>query len=224
MSAHAQALEFSTTIHKLFGFSLMAAGLTRVIEICFVLQDQPTPLDSSASRAFQHLPPYLLVLSGLTFLSATEEQMGWINSVGMDSTTYANILFSGAFVIYLVAVALVEFYERGSRTDLEKEGDLEQGGRRIWGIPLPAFAGSVFPGAGRSLRSEEAVSAPYESVPMSNRSPPDSGFGEAGGRVRLDSMAEDGLNRSVFDLGDEEDEGDDKYWEESEGKRTRTVA
>ncbi|KAM0752743.1 hypothetical protein T439DRAFT_181803 [Meredithblackwellia eburnea MCA 4105] len=100
MSAHGQSLEFSTTIHKLFGFCLMSAGLARIIEVCFVLKDQPSPPTNPSS--FQHLPPFLLVLSGLTFLSATEEQMVWINDSGMDSTTYANILFSGSFAVYLV--------------------------------------------------------------------------------------------------------------------------
>ncbi|ORY84085.1 hypothetical protein BCR35DRAFT_303135 [Leucosporidium creatinivorum] len=237
MSAHAQSLEFSTTIHKLFGFSLMAAGSARVIEICFVLNDSPSPSPSSSTptRAFQHLPPYLLVLSGLTFLSATEEQMQWVAGSGMDATTYANILFSGAFVIYLVAVALVEGYEWGARPQEEKEGDVERaegggGGRTIWGIPVPSVVGGMglFPGAGRSLNGRERGEEmrQYESVAMeptttsgtrSSHSPPDSGFGE--GRVRLDSMQEDG-DRRVFDLGEEdEDEGDDKYWEEREAGR-----
>lgn len=32
----------STMVHSLFGYTLMAAGVCRVIEICFVLHDQPT--------------------------------------------------------------------------------------------------------------------------------------------------------------------------------------
>jgi hypothetical protein len=35
----------------------MGAGLTRLIEVCFVLGDQPTP--EGAIRIFQHLPPYV---------------------------------------------------------------------------------------------------------------------------------------------------------------------
>ncbi|KAE8220908.1 hypothetical protein CF319_g5637 [Tilletia indica] len=42
MSGHAQALMISTMVHALFGYVLMAAGLARIIEICFVLQDGPT--------------------------------------------------------------------------------------------------------------------------------------------------------------------------------------
>lgn len=102
MANHGQHLEFSTNIHKLFGWSLMAAGFCRVVEICFVLRDAPTPdlSDEEAEhagdgpqrpKAFQHLTPFLLVLSGLTFLSATEEQMQWVAGSGMDSTTYGNV-------------------------------------------------------------------------------------------------------------------------------------
>ena len=109
MANHGQHLEFSTDVHRLFGWSLMSAGFARIIEVCFVLRD-PASDNTRPPRAFQHLPPYLLVLSGLTFLSATEEQMQWIAGSGMDSTTYANILFSGAFAIYLVGNALLELY------------------------------------------------------------------------------------------------------------------
>ncbi|GAA6003801.1 Ytp1p [Rhodotorula paludigena] len=117
MANHGQHLEFSTDIHRLFGWALMAAGLTRIIEICFVLRDEPTPAVEGTARpkAFQHLTPFLLVLSGLTFLSATEEQMAWIAGSGMDSTTYANILFSGSFAIYLVGVAMFDLYEYQTR-------------------------------------------------------------------------------------------------------------
>lgn len=110
MANHGQHLEFSTDVHKLFGWSLMSAGFARIIEVCFVLRDRASDNTRRPPRAFQHLPPYLLVLSGLTFLSATEEQMQWIAGSGMDSTTYANILFSGAFAIYLVGNALLELY------------------------------------------------------------------------------------------------------------------
>lgn len=42
MSGHAQALMLSTMVHGLFGYALMAAGVARVVEVCFVLNDRPT--------------------------------------------------------------------------------------------------------------------------------------------------------------------------------------
>jgi len=36
MSDHAQALMLSTKVHAVFGYTLMLAGLARLIEVCFV--------------------------------------------------------------------------------------------------------------------------------------------------------------------------------------------
>ncbi|GAA5919595.1 hypothetical protein JCM1841_001067 [Sporobolomyces salmonicolor] len=179
MANHGQALEFSTSVHKLFGASLMAAGGARIIEICFVLKDEPTPPTSAhqGPRAFQHLTPFLLVLSGLTFLSATEEQMIWVAGSGMDSTTYANILFSGAFAIYLAGVAMVDLYQAEQRRRekaqdaRERNADPEQGGSfgrgggrgRSWiGMSLPAIAAGLlsnFPSPGQRPDGEERFSS-----------------------------------------------------------------
>lgn len=164
MSAHEQSTVFSTKVHTLFGFALVAAGIARIIEICFVMNDAPA--DSSHPRAFQHLPPFFLVLSGLTFLSATEEQVHWIaGEVGMDAATYGNILFSGAFVIYGVGVVMIELYERLARGDDAKAGGDEEN---------------------PEMRQQ------YESVPMTSR--------------RDSEAIGMGPNRSVFDLGEDEDE------------------
>ena len=86
MSEHAQALMLSTKVHATFGYTLILAGFTRIIEICFVpspkalvdaegdtdsehtLNDSPSgPADSAivetpkmmAARAFRHLPPFV---------------------------------------------------------------------------------------------------------------------------------------------------------------------
>ena len=64
MSAHEQALMISSKIHGLFGYALIAAGALRIVEVCFVLNDQPTP--SGFIRVFQHLPPYVCLF--VTFL------------------------------------------------------------------------------------------------------------------------------------------------------------
>lgn len=41
----------------MFGYALMAAGVLRIVEICFVLQDGPSV--PGHARIFQHLPPYV---------------------------------------------------------------------------------------------------------------------------------------------------------------------
>ena len=79
MSDHAQALKLSTKVHAVFGYTLMLAGLTRLIEVCFVapsyapmngveddrssdhtLADGAGPEAASPKgRTFRHLPPFV---------------------------------------------------------------------------------------------------------------------------------------------------------------------
>lgn len=80
MSDHSQALMLSTKVHALFGYTLMLAGVTRMIEVCFVapsyapvsagdgMEDDRssdhTLAENSAGvapkgRAFRHLPPFV---------------------------------------------------------------------------------------------------------------------------------------------------------------------
>ena len=58
MAGHAQSLEFSTHLHGIFGHTLMAAGITRIIEIVVVLRDANNAGDDEI-RSFQYLPPYV---------------------------------------------------------------------------------------------------------------------------------------------------------------------
>ena len=91
----------STMVHMAFGYTLMAAGAARIIEICFVLKDAPATGEPSA---FQHVTPYLLYASGFIFMSATEEQLEMIAGAGIDHVSYLLILYSLAFVLYLCTV------------------------------------------------------------------------------------------------------------------------
>lgn len=60
MSAHPQTLMLSTMVHTVFGYTLMAAGLTRMVEISFVLKDRATlSPDGSDPNSFQYLPPFV---------------------------------------------------------------------------------------------------------------------------------------------------------------------
>lgn len=123
MSAHEQALMISSKIHALFGYALIAAGVLRVVEICFVLNDQPSP--PGTVRIFQMLPPYLLVLGGTLFMSATDEEMHNANDLGIDHVTYALFDFSLSFLIFLLITFLVHLYQNtGKNAEAAKrEGD-----------------------------------------------------------------------------------------------------
>ncbi|KZS89872.1 hypothetical protein SISNIDRAFT_488744 [Sistotremastrum niveocremeum HHB9708] len=120
MSAHTQATETSTKIHTTFGVTLMSAGLVRLIEVGFGFVFPPSEgedtLDrTSTIRPFQHLPPFLLVAAGLLFMSATDEELEFIDKVGMDHVTYTLIMFSWAFFIYFYVNVLVYLYTNTGR-------------------------------------------------------------------------------------------------------------
>jgi hypothetical protein len=46
--------------HSIFGYTLMGAGLVRIIEISFVLRDKATlSEDGTSPNSFQYLPPFV---------------------------------------------------------------------------------------------------------------------------------------------------------------------
>lgn len=61
MSAHPQHLELSTHVHTVFGYTLMAAGMARIVEISFVLRDQNTISDTEVedTNSFQYITPFV---------------------------------------------------------------------------------------------------------------------------------------------------------------------
>ena len=59
MSAHPQHLPLSSMVHTVFGYSLMAAGLSRIIEVSFVLRDANTISEDGDANSFQYIPPFV---------------------------------------------------------------------------------------------------------------------------------------------------------------------
>ncbi|RAH83891.1 hypothetical protein BO86DRAFT_334184 [Aspergillus japonicus CBS 114.51] len=111
MSAHPQHLMISTMIHSIFGYTLMAAGFTRIIEISFVLRDKGTVSpDGSDPNSFQYLTPFLLYASGFLFMGATEEQMQLLSDAGITHVSYVLILYSIAFILFLFVNVLLHIY------------------------------------------------------------------------------------------------------------------
>ncbi|KAF8549382.1 hypothetical protein OG21DRAFT_1515265, partial [Imleria badia] len=137
MSEHAQALMLSTKVHAMFGYTLMLAGLARIIDICFIttnssggsLDDNESEhtltsgintngesrSKAKAARAFRHLSPFLLVASGLLFMSATDEELDAAHDVGMDHVTYVLGMYSLAFLLYLFTLFLINLYATSGR-------------------------------------------------------------------------------------------------------------
>lgn len=101
MSSHPQHLEISTMVHSVFGYTLMAAGAARIIEISFVLKDRSTVSDGSDPNSFQYMTPFLLIAGGFMFMGATEEQMQILHDAHVTHVSYSLILFSMAFLLFL---------------------------------------------------------------------------------------------------------------------------
>ena len=130
MSAHPQELMVSAMTHSMFGYTLMAVGLTRIIEISFVLRDAPgVAKDGRQWSSFQFIPVFvsnrsrrnpemnandiqLLYAAGFLFMGATEEQMHLVADSGVDGVSYILIMFSLASLIFLFSNMLIHLYDR----------------------------------------------------------------------------------------------------------------
>lgn len=107
MSAHKQDLMISTMIHSVFGYTLMGAGLSRIIEISFVLKDRVTLVGPEGGdvdaeiNSFQYMPVFLLYAGGFLFMGATEEQMQVLADGHVTHVSYVLILYSISFLLFL---------------------------------------------------------------------------------------------------------------------------
>lgn len=112
MSAHPQHLELSTHVHTIFGYTLMAAGAARIVEISFVLRDKNTISDTEVeeTNSFQYITPFLLYTSGFLFMGATEEQMNLLTTAGVSHVSYILLLYSISFLLFLFVCMLLHLY------------------------------------------------------------------------------------------------------------------
>lgn len=140
MSAHPQELMISAMTHKMFGYTLMGAGLTRIIEIAFILKDKPAISDQGyETHSFQYVPVFLLYASGFLFMSATEEQMALIAGSGIDHVAYVLIIYSLAFILFLFVNILIHLYDRTANADSFNKNTTQGNGaiRLNGGRPTP---------------------------------------------------------------------------------------
>jgi len=62
------------------------------------------------ARRRRALPPFLLVAAGVLFISATDDELQFVDDNGMDHVTYLLIMFSIAFILYAFILALIHLY------------------------------------------------------------------------------------------------------------------
>ena len=115
MSGHVQELIISTKVHAFFGYVLMFGGLARIVEISFLLDDKDESIDGEI-RSFQYLTPFALILSGILFMGANEEQMQLVVNLGADHSSYILTITSAAMILQLWILALLRFYLKLTET------------------------------------------------------------------------------------------------------------
>lgn len=113
MSAHPQDLPISAMTHKMFGYTLMAAGVARIIEVTFIVKDKHGLSENGReTSSFQYLTVLFLYASGFLFMGATEEQMNLVAHSGLDHVSYILILYSLAAILFLFVALLVSLYDK----------------------------------------------------------------------------------------------------------------
>lgn len=110
MITHTQRFAVSTDIHMMFGVVLVLAGMTRIVEISFVLKDQPH--EGNEIKSFQYMTPLLLCLSGCFFMSATEEAMAFLHSQSIMAAPYLLTISAVGFVLFLDAYFMITSYKQ----------------------------------------------------------------------------------------------------------------
>ncbi|KAG0173412.1 hypothetical protein DFQ28_001587 [Apophysomyces sp. BC1034] len=103
---HAQHVPNSAQVHSYFGYLLMAGGISRIIEICFVWKEGVFTI-----TPWQYLPSMMLMMAGVMFMGATEEQLYLLNTLDIDPSSYSNVLLAFALAIFLFVAVLIILWE-----------------------------------------------------------------------------------------------------------------
>ncbi|KAG2189166.1 hypothetical protein INT44_004308 [Umbelopsis vinacea] len=109
---HAQHVANSGHIHSFFGYMLMAGAISRIVEICFVWKKGVFTISP-----WQYMPPMFLMMAGVIFMGATEQQLSLLATIGIDPASYINVLLSFAFFLFLYTNILLGLWERLSGYD-----------------------------------------------------------------------------------------------------------
>ncbi|RLV94592.1 Protein YTP1 [Spathaspora sp. JA1] len=125
MSAHSQHLMISTKVHAVFGIALMSAGVSRIVEISFLLAGKSCSLPNGEILQFQYFPSFCLCLAGILFMGATEEQLQLVHDLGSDHSAYILVVSSAAFMIFLWFQVLLWGYLK--LVGYDEDGELATG-------------------------------------------------------------------------------------------------
>ena len=126
---HGQERSVSAVTHSTFGYTLMAAGMTRILEVTLTVKDQQrlsNKYDSCSNLQNLYvfvsivrpvaqalvLTGQLLLAAGFLLMGATEEQTALVDKSTMDAASYILILYSLSLVVFLSSNVLIHLYRR----------------------------------------------------------------------------------------------------------------
>lgn len=153
-------------------------------------------------------------------MSSTEEQVAWTASTGIDHVTYANGLFSGAFIIYLLGIGLLEFYSLTRPKSKEELLNQDEVRRVEEGASHNNSTGWIrnfsFLRSSNVEGRNDGRQESYEAIPLDNSPRNGSSEGSATSSETRVNGERDVRGETVFDLGeDDEDDGlNDSYYKE----------
>jgi len=82
--------------------------LARIIEISFVLKD--TSPKGTNPNTWQYLTPMFMIMSGMMFMSATEEAMEFLHEQSIMPAPYVLLIASVASLVFLSAIFVIQSY------------------------------------------------------------------------------------------------------------------
>ncbi|EGG02139.1 uncharacterized protein MELLADRAFT_38759 [Melampsora larici-populina 98AG31] len=116
ISLHQQSSPYSDLVHGVFGYTLMAAGLSKLLDV--YLFDDQINLNSSSTSSIKfsrlHLTPFLLLNSGIMYLSSTDQQLRMVLVKQIDHSTYTLIQICLSTLIYFFVNLLINLFDRSS--------------------------------------------------------------------------------------------------------------
>ncbi|KAI0339545.1 hypothetical protein BDW22DRAFT_1361074 [Trametopsis cervina] len=138
---HGQELAIYSKMHAAFGFTLLAAGGARLLEVLLLKPKYVSPSDvhdttygwqanenvrrlRNLARPLLYLPPFLFMCSGFLALGSTDEGITYIHQRGVDLQTYIFLIYTAALLLYGKIAALVWLYHHcGDELDSDRNND-----------------------------------------------------------------------------------------------------
>ncbi|KAJ2485612.1 hypothetical protein EV174_001618 [Coemansia sp. RSA 2320] len=108
MIIHQQDLQMASQAHFLFGASLVCLGVSSICEITLLASGYVK--EHGSPETFQYLPAYFMCSSGIFLMGSNRDMILFLINSKIDVGTYALLLLSMCFVVFLYFCVLADLY------------------------------------------------------------------------------------------------------------------